>query len=109
MNKLSTLAANGNGEQIPTVIGIDLAKNVFAVHAVNRHGKPVLVKPMVRRDQLLELLAQLPSCIIGMEACSGAHPLGPATGHPRPYTKTDGAKIHHPLPHPGQARQERRQ
>jgi transposase len=73
MNKLSTLAANGNGEQIPTVIGIDLAKNVFAVHAVNRHGKPVLVKPMVRRDQLLELLAQLPSCIIGMEACSGAH------------------------------------
>ncbi len=73
MNKVSTLAANGNGENIPTVIGIDLAKNVFAVHAVNRHGKPVLVKPQVRRDQLLELLAQLPPCIIGMEACSGAH------------------------------------
>src|SRR4051812_20399020 len=73
MNKLSTLAANGNIEHIPAVIGIDLAKDVFAVHAVNRHGKPVLVKPTVRRDQLLDLLAQLPPCIIGMEACSGAH------------------------------------
>jgi transposase len=58
MNKVGTLAANGNGENIPTVIGIDLAKNVFAVHAVHRHGKPVLVKPQVRHDQLLELLAQ---------------------------------------------------
>jgi transposase len=73
MNKVSTLAANGNGENTPTVIGIDLAKNVFALHAVNCHGKPVLVKPQIRRDQLLELLAQLPPCIIGMEACSGAH------------------------------------
>jgi transposase len=73
MNKVSTLAANGNAEYIPTVIGIDLAKNVFALHAVNCHGKAVLVKPQVRRDQLLELLAQLPPCIIGMEACSGAH------------------------------------
>src|SRR3954471_8692260 len=73
MDKVSTLAANGNAENIAAVIGIDLAKNVFALHAVNRHGKPVLVKPNVRRDQLLELVAQLPPCIIGMEACSGAH------------------------------------
>src|SRR5206468_3297850 len=35
--------------------------------------KPVLVRPAVRREQLLELLAQLSPCIIGMEACSGAH------------------------------------
>jgi len=73
MDKISTLAANGNSENTPTVIGIDLAKNVFALHAINYHGKPILVKPQVRRDQLLELLAQLPPCIIGMEACSGAH------------------------------------
>jgi transposase len=73
MNKIGTLAANGKGENIPTVIGIDLAKNVFALHAVNRHGKPVLVRPQIRRDQLLELLAQLPPCIICMEACSDAH------------------------------------
>ncbi len=55
------------------MIGIDLAKNVFALHGVNRHGKPVLVRPHVRRDQQLETLAQLPPCIVGMEACSGAH------------------------------------
>lgn len=54
-------------------VGIDLAKNVFAVHGVDDNGKPVLVKPKVARDKLLELVAGLPPCLIGMEACSGAH------------------------------------
>lgn len=54
-------------------VGIDLAKNVFAVHGVDDNGKAVLVKPKVARDKLLELVAQLPPCVIGMEACSGAH------------------------------------
>lgn len=54
-------------------IGIDLAKNVFAVHGVDEAGKAVLVKPSVRRDALLELVAKLRPCLIGMEACSGAH------------------------------------
>jgi transposase len=54
-------------------VGIDLAKNVFAVHGVNDNGKAALVKPKVARDKLLELVAQLPPCVIGMEACSGAH------------------------------------
>ena len=54
-------------------VGIDLAKNVFAVHGVDDNGKPVLVKPKVARDKLVELIAQLPPCVIGMEACSGAH------------------------------------
>ncbi len=54
-------------------IGIDLAKNVFAVHGVDDNGKAALVKPKVSRDQLLPLIAQLPPCLIGMEACSGAH------------------------------------
>ena len=54
-------------------IGIDLAKNVFAVHGVDAAGKAVLVRPAVRRDVLLELIAKLPPCLIGMEACSGAH------------------------------------
>ena len=34
-------------------IGIDLAKNVFAVHGVNEGGKAVLVRPTVKRDALL--------------------------------------------------------
>jgi transposase len=54
-------------------VGIDLAKNVFAVHGVDDNGKATLVKPKVPRDKLLELVAQLPPCLIGMEACSGAH------------------------------------
>lgn len=54
-------------------VGIDLAKNVFAVHGVNQAGKPALVRPAVPRGKLHELIASLPPCTIGMEACSGAH------------------------------------
>lgn len=54
-------------------IGIDLAKNVFAVHGVDESGKAALVRPSVKRDALMELVAKLPPCVIGMEACSGAH------------------------------------
>lgn len=54
-------------------VGIDLAKNIFAVHGVDEHGKAVLIKPKVSRDQLLLLIAQLPPCLIGLEVRSGAH------------------------------------
>lgn len=54
-------------------VGIDLAKNVFAVHGVDDSGKAVLVKSKVKREHLMELIVQLPPCLIGMEACSGAH------------------------------------
>jgi transposase len=54
-------------------VGIDLAKNVFAVHAVDERGQPALVRPAVPRAKLLELMASLPPCVVGMEACSGAH------------------------------------
>ena len=54
-------------------VGIDLAKNVFAVHGVDENGRAALVKPKVSREQLLPLIAQLPPCLIGMEVCSGAH------------------------------------
>lgn len=56
-----------------TTVGIDLAKNVFAVHCIDQNGKAVLVKPKVSRAALSELIAGLPPCVIGMEACSGAH------------------------------------
>lgn len=54
-------------------VGIDLAKNVFAVHGINEAGRAELVRPSVARDKLHELIAALPPCVIGMEACSGAH------------------------------------
>ncbi len=45
-------------------VGIDLAKNIFAVHGVNEIGKAELVKPKVNRDQLLPLIANLPPCLM---------------------------------------------
>ena len=54
-------------------VGIDLAKNVFAVHGVNEAGKAELVRPAVPRDKLHELIASLPAFFICMKACSGAH------------------------------------
>jgi transposase len=58
-------------EQITTV-GIDLAKRVFAVHGVDGGGRVVLRRTL-RRDQVLEVMAALPRCVVGMEAGSGAH------------------------------------
>jgi transposase len=55
-----------------TTVGIDLAKNVFALHGVDGSGHVVL-RRTVRRERLAPLVAQLPACLIGMEACSGAH------------------------------------
>jgi len=55
-----------------TTVGIDLAKNVFSVHGVGRDGK-VLLRRSVGRADLLPIFAQMPPCLIGMEACSGAH------------------------------------
>lgn len=55
-----------------TTIGLDLAKSVFQVHAVGQDGNIVL-RRQVRRAQMLELFAKLGPCLIGMEACAGAH------------------------------------
>ena len=41
-------------------LGIDLAKNVFALHGVDATGRPALVRPSVPRGKLLELVAALP-------------------------------------------------
>jgi len=54
-----------------TTVGLDLAKSVFTVHGVDEHGRMALRKT-VRRAKLLELFAQLPACVVGMEACAGA-------------------------------------
>lgn len=54
-------------------LGIDLAKNIFALHGVGDDGKVVLQRSAVKRAKLLELTASLSPCLIGMEACSGAH------------------------------------
>jgi len=55
-----------------TTVGIDLAKSVFQVHGVDQGGKPVVQKRL-SRQQVLRYFAQLPPCLVGMEACGGAH------------------------------------
>ena len=55
-----------------TTVGLDIAKSVFSLHGVDSQGRTVLRKT-VRRDKLMELVAALPPCLIGMEACGGAH------------------------------------
>ena len=55
-----------------TTVGIDLAKSVFSLHGVDGRGAVVLRKT-VSRAKLSGVVAQLPPCLIGMEACSGAH------------------------------------
>jgi len=57
------------------VLGIDLGKNVCSVVGLDASGAVVL-RRRVRRDTLIDLVAKLPACIVGMEACCGAHHLG---------------------------------
>jgi transposase len=53
------------------ILGIDLAKNVFQLHGVDRKGSAVLVR-RVRREQLLKVIGELDPCLIGIEASTGA-------------------------------------
>jgi hypothetical protein len=81
-------------------IGVDLGKTVFHFVAVNARGE-VVVRRKGSRTQLLRFTANLPQCLIGMEACGGSHFLGRALreqGHDvrlmpaqyvKPYVKTN--------------------
>ena len=60
-----------------TVVGLDIAKNVFQVHGVDAKGAAIVARA-VRRGQLLDFFASLPRCLVGMEACSSAHHWGRA-------------------------------
>lgn len=55
-----------------TTVGIDLAKSVFQVHGVDARGNTVLRKQL-RRNQVTAFFARQERCLIGMEACAGAH------------------------------------
>lgn len=55
-----------------TRCGLDIAKQVFQVHGVNEHGVAKGRKTLARA-KVLEYFAQLPPCLIGIEACGGAH------------------------------------
>lgn len=55
-----------------TTVGIDLAKNLFSMHGIDERGKAVL-RRTVSRGKVMEVMAGIPPCLVGVEACSGAH------------------------------------
>ncbi len=55
-----------------TTVGIDLAKLFFQVHGVDARGK-VTLRKQLKRSQVVVFFAQLAPCLVGMEACAGAH------------------------------------
>src|SRR3954466_13276203 len=64
-------------------IGLDLAKHVFQVHGVDGAGE-CGVRKRLRRGQVISFFAQLPRCLVGIEACATAHFCAPelqAGGH----------------------------
>jgi transposase len=55
-----------------SVIGLDLAKNVFQVHGVDSAGE-VVVRKQLKRSQVRRFFTNVEPCLVGMEACGGAH------------------------------------
>src|SRR5947209_14911146 len=83
-----------------TTVGLDLAKNLFQVHGADAKGRPVL-RMRLAREKVREFFADLPACLVGLEACAAAHYWArelAKLGHTvrlmppqyvRPYVKTD--------------------
>ena len=59
-------------EQDVVTVGLDLAKNVFQVHAIGVDGA-VMIRRKLRRSEVLRFFGELPPCLVGMEACASAH------------------------------------
>ena len=58
--------------QAITTIGLDIAKSVFQVHAVDAKGNVVL-RRQIKRRYVLAFFQKLPPCLVGIEACASAH------------------------------------
>ena len=102
-----------------TRVGLDLAKRVFQVHAVDAKGEIVVARKLTR-SQLIPFFAELPPCVVAMEACSSGHHWGRALielghevrlippAHVKPYVRrnksdeVDAAAIYEAMSRPGQ-------
>ena len=102
-----------------TRVGLDLAKRVFQVHAVDARGEIVVARKLTR-SQLIPFFAELPPCVVAMEACASAHHWGRALielghevrllppAHVKPYVRrnkndaVDAAAICEAAGRPGQ-------
>jgi len=58
-----------------STIGLDIAKAVFQVHGVDGSGA-VVIRKRISRAKMLEFFADLPACLVGIEACPSAHHWG---------------------------------
>lgn len=62
-----------------STIGLDIAKNVFQAHGVDKEGR-VVERKRLKRKEMLEYFGNLPPCVIGIEACATAHDWGRKLG-----------------------------
>src|SRR3974377_1171603 len=58
--------------QTITTVGLDIAKSVFQVHAIDVEGK-VIVRRQLKRRYVLAFFKKLPPCLVGIEACASSH------------------------------------
>jgi transposase len=61
--------------RITTTVGIDLGKNIFHLTGLDKRGA-IVTRQKASRGQLERRFGNMPRCLIGMEACAGAHHLG---------------------------------
>jgi transposase len=55
-------------------VGLDISKRGFQLHAADSEGRAVLRKRL-RRNQVAVFFANLPACLVGLEACGGRRTL----------------------------------
>ena len=63
-----------------TTIGLDIGKRVLQAHGADATGRAVLRRKL-RREEVSAFFAELPACLVGMEACATAHHWARALGH----------------------------
>jgi hypothetical protein len=78
------------------ILGIDLGKNVCGVVGVDAAGA-IVVRKSMRRQTLIDYVAKLPTCAVAMEACCGAHYLGPPIRRTGARDQADVARVCAPL------------
>jgi len=86
-----------------SVVGLDLAKNVFQVHGIDTEDE-VVVRKQLRRSEIRKYFARLEPCLIGMEACGGATLLVAGVDPVGAYRSDDGAGLCQTVPEVQQER-----
>ena len=92
MSKYSTNEMTSVDQQRVTVVGVDLGKTWIEVCGQDATGK-VRLTGKHRPAQFKALMAQLPACLVGLEACGRAHHLGAGIAGVRSRGEDDGAAV----------------